>query len=294
MIRSEKAVSEVIGMVMILSIMMLVIGSIMLVAVPMIESGKSRARMDVAANSFLSLQNDIEEVVRGPIWVTDPSGVTNINRLGPSRETEFELMGGTITVLSNKTNVTCSFNNCSKMNVKNFSIFFPPSNITYEADNEIIAYENGAVIRQYESGKPLMLSNPLISIYNNGSNGIVISIHAISINGTSSSTGGDGKAYVETRLINYSQIIEPAFSDSPNLNQTNITIYSKYPDAWINFLDGELKDAGLVAAPKGNQSGYNISIGKALEVQIYGKAPTNQTKDIFLSLYETRLDVKVR
>jgi len=36
----------------------------MIAGVPMIESGKSRARMDVAANSFLSLQNDIEEVVR--------------------------------------------------------------------------------------------------------------------------------------------------------------------------------------------------------------------------------------
>jgi len=71
MIRSEKAVSEVIGMVMILSIMMIVIGAIMLAGVPMIESGKSRARMDVAANSFLSLQNDIEEVVRGPVWVKD-------------------------------------------------------------------------------------------------------------------------------------------------------------------------------------------------------------------------------
>ncbi len=293
MIRSEKAVSEVIGMVMILSIMMIVIGAILLAGVPMIESGKSRARMDVAANSFLSLQNDIEEVVRGPIWITDPS-VTNINRLGPSRETEFELMGGTITVKSNKTKVTCSSDNCSKMEVNNFSIFLFPSNITYEADNEIIAYENGAVIRKYESGEPLMLSNPLISIYNNGSNGTIISIHIISINGTSSSTGGDGKAYVETRLINYSQIIEPALSDSPNLNQTNFTIYSKYPVAWKNFLEGKLIDAGLIAKPKGNAFGYNISIGKALEVQIYGKDPTNQTKDIFLSMYETRLDVRVR
>jgi len=239
------------------------------------------------------MQNDIEEVVRGPIWVVDPLGMTNINQLGPSRETEFELMGGTITVKSNKMNVTCSFNNCSKMEVKNFTIFLPASNITYEANNEIIAYENGAVIRKYESGEPIMLSNPLISIYNNGSTGTVISIHVISIKGTSSSTGGDGKGYIETRLTNYSEIV-PAPLDYPNLNQTNITIYSQYPLAWKNFSEGKLIDAGLVDAPKGNKSGYNISIGKALEVQIYGKDPTNQTKDIFLSMYETRLDVKVR
>jgi hypothetical protein len=291
MIRSEKAVSEVTGMVMILFIMVIVIGAIMLAGVPMIESGKSRARMDVAANSFLSMQNDIEEVVRGPIWVTDPYGVANISRLGPSRETEFELMGGTITVLSNKTNVTCSFNNCSKIEVKNFTIFLPLSNITYEANNEIIAYENGAVIRKYESGEPLMLSNPLISIYNNGSTGTVISIHVISINGTSSSTGGDGKAFVETRLINYSQIIEPAPSDKPNLNQTNITINTKnkeYSRVWGNFFDRKLNDTGLVA-----KSGYNISLGPPLVIQITGKYNT-AANDIFLSVYETRLDVKVR
>jgi len=52
MIRSEKAVSEVVGMVLILSIMVFVIGAIMIVGVPMIESGKERARMDVASNSF--------------------------------------------------------------------------------------------------------------------------------------------------------------------------------------------------------------------------------------------------
>jgi hypothetical protein len=291
MIRSEKAVSEVIGMVMILFIMMIVIGAILLVGVPMIESGKSRARMDVAANSFLSLQNDIEEVVRGPIWVTDPYGVANINRLGPSRETEFELMGGTITISSNKMNVTCSYNNCSRMDVNNFSIVVPASNIIYEADNELIIYENGAVLRKYESGEPLMLSNPLISIYNNGSGGTIISIHAISINGTNSSTGGDGKAFVETRLINYSQIIEPAPSDQPNLNQTNITINTKnieYSGVWGNFFDRKLNESGLAA-----KSGYNISLGPPLVIQITGIYNT-AAKDIFLSMYETRLDVKVR
>src|SRR5574341_1546879 len=106
MIRSEKAVSEVIGMVLILSIMVIVIGSIMLVGVPMIQASKDRTKMDVAENTFLSLQNDIEEVVRGPIWVEDPLIVKNISVLGPSRETEFELMGGTISVLPNSIGVT--------------------------------------------------------------------------------------------------------------------------------------------------------------------------------------------
>lgn len=691
MIRSEKAVSEVIGMVMILFIMVIVIGAILLVGVPMIESGKDRARMDVAANSFMSMQNDIEEVVRGPIWITDPYGVANINRLGPSRETEFELMGGTITVLSNSNGITyqvagnithaapsislrtasipddpayaqqwslpkiawdqaygnisingyaklaildtgidethpdlagrmiagksfvngdpgtdpnghgtalagiaaarvnnsagiagvsyadtgimsvqvlqangtgydkdvvagvlwaadnganvilmgfsspdysaslndaityawkkgvvvvaatgndgstgisypagmanvigvastdendnlasssntgsasvaapgvniyttlrgggygsaggtsaasahtaglavllaangksngdiydqirsatdpvvgksfgrinvvkalgeqvaplptasitatltpwaiptygvaaqprnlvitfvgtgagritittssgpiictgipstcstsllntdngtltasanigstfagwispsaditgcsgttCNFNmvNASQSVTANFTVNPPPTNIiispgniTYTAGQESIIYENGAVIRKYEGGNPLMISDPLINIYDTGDGqNITVSIHAITINGTLSSTGGDGKAYVETRLVNYSEFPMPSV-----LNQTNISIFSNYPEAWRTFFDKKLKDAGLGPLNETTKTGYNISSsGTPLKVQIYGKSGT--TKDIFLSIYWSRLDVKVR
>jgi thermitase len=690
MIRSEKAVSEVIGMVMLISIMMLAIGGILLFGVPMIESGKDRARMDVAANSFLTMQNDIEEVVRGPIWITDPYGVKNVNRLGPSRETEFELMGGTLTVLPNSSGITykvagyithsapskslrtaiipddpayaqqwslqkiawdqaygnisingsvklaildtgvdathpdlagrtiegksfvngdpgtdpnghgtamagiaaalvnnsagmagvsyantgimsvqvlqangtgydkdvvagvlwaadnganvilmafsssdysaslndaityawkkgvvivaatgndgstgisypagmanvigvastdkkdelssdsntgsasvaapglgiyttlpgggygsvsgtsaasahvaglaallaangsdnriisnqirgaidpvsgqsfgrinvekalrikfaplhvpaitatpmpgvpptyivavplislsptsgpvgttvsvtgsgfttaspiiitfngvpkttipnpcvstsnpgggnfiCSFivptisigsytvtatDSAYRTDSKTFTvggtltvvnnISISPGNITYSAEQESIIYENGAVIRKYEGGNPLMISDPLINIYDTGDGkNITVSIHAITLNGTLSSTGGDGKAYVETRLENYSEVIPPS-----SLKQTNITIFSKYPEAWRTFFDKKLKDAGLVSTNKGSATGYNISnSGTPLEVQIYGKSGT--TKDIFLSIYWSKLDVKVR
>ena len=289
MLKEEKAVSEVLGMVMILSIMILVIGTIMLVGVPMIESGKERARMDVAMNSFLSLQNDIEEVVRGPVWVEDPYQITSINQIGPSRETEFELMGGTLTVFSNNTNVTCMPTNCSTASI---TIMVPPSNIIYSADQEAIVYENGAVIRKYEDGKPLIVSDPLINIYDNGSGGIVVSIHAVSLNGTNSSTGGDSKGWAEIRMESYNQTVEPP--GSANSTKTNITIYSSYPDAWKEFFNRKLNGAGLVSSPKGSVSGFNISGVMPLEVQIYGKAADNVAKDIFLSVYESRLDVNLR
>jgi hypothetical protein len=660
MIKSEKAVSEVIGMVMILSIMMLVIGSIMLVGVPMIESGKSSAKMDVAMNSFLSLQNDIEEVVRGPIWVIDPSSVTNISESGPSRETEFQLMGGTlsavpnsnsssltyspplhdpmITMVSNSTgnygfraqatsnniyannfpyaavnsptpltngelnassdndtvnyvaepgknnndeiiwvNFTLpnvqslnyivvkttmntsgsdasvfgiynntnagwdklnssgssswkyfTYNISSQNEIKNWThidannnlnfslavwgngnsldsvklsyfeayvayfnvplnitsrspdnstpasingtsqtftvnlnhsanvdwymngtkiqsntsvnfasftnstagigiwnvtaiandslssastmwnwnvtpippplnitsrgpnsdpsspygspqtfnvtlnhsatvdwymngikiqsntsvtsaiftnwtagvgiwnvtaiandgltskstmwnwnvtpippatpengstVVISPGNITYTAGEESIIYENGAVIRKYESGEALMVSDPLISIYNTMDNqtlstsNLTISIHAISLNGSISSVGGDGKGWVETRVKSYNQTVEPQ-DYSPNANQVNIKIYSKYPEAWEAFFDTKLNETGLVRrdSNKAGQTGYyigNISSGSPLDVRIYGNYNTTR-KDIFLSVYETQINVRVR
>jgi len=282
---SDDGVSEVLGMILMVSISIIAIGAVMLLGVPMIESGKNRAKMDVAGNSFLTLQNDIEEVVRGPIWVINPYEVTDARGLGPSRETDFELMGGTITVLPNTTNISCMPCNAS---VGIFNITLPPSNITYQADFETIVYENGAVIRKYEAGDPIMISYPLISIYSTGDNNITISIHAVSLNGTLSSAGGDGKAWVETRLNYYNQTVEP--SGFPNSNKTKITIYSRYPDAWKTFFEEKLKGASLVASKD-----YNISPNPGkLEVQIYGKASNNITKDIFLSVYESRLDVRVR
>ncbi len=291
MIKSEKAVSEVIGMVLILSIMVVVIGSIMIVGIPMIQSSRDRGKMDVAANTFLSLQNDIEEVVRGPIWVRDPSNITLINGTGPSRETEFELMGGTLSVAPNKANLTCTLD-CNNITVDRPGITIPPSNITYTADNEAIIYENGAVIQKYESGVPLMVSNPLINIYDDGVNNTIVSIHTISIKGTLSSAGGDGKAWVETGLTYYNQTIDPP----RYVNQTNITLYSDYSDAWEMFFRKKLEDAGLVSANNcplpGAQGTYNISGKKPMTVTIYGK---NCTKpDVFLSVYESGLNIKVR
>ena len=293
MIRSEKAVSEVIGMVLILSIMVIVIGSIMLVGVPMIESSKDRAKMDVAANTFLSLQNDIEEVVRGPIWVRDPNNITLINGTGPSRETEFELMGGTLSVAPNRANLTCTLD-CNNITVNKTNITIPPSNITYTADNEAIIYENGAVIQKYESGIPLMVSDPLINIYDDGANNTVVSIHTISIKGTLSSAGGDGKAWVETGLTYYNQTIDPP----RYVNQTNITLYSDYSDAWETFFRKKLEDAGLVSSNGCPPGGYNISyinsMKKPMVVTIYGKNNSCTKPDVFLSVYESGINIKVR
>lgn len=291
MIKSDKAVSEILGMIMVLFIITLVIGTIMLIGVPIIESGKNRAKMDLAANSFLSLQNDIEEVVRGPIWVRNPKdiNITNIKLLGPSRETEFELMGGTLSAFSNNTSTSCT--NCSRIGMTNFTITIFSGNITYQTDTDTIAYENGAVIRKYESGSPLMTSYPLINIYDTGNNITVISMHIVRLNGTSSSAGGSGKAWVDIRPKNYSRVIEPA--SSPNSNQTNIIIFSSYADVWRTFFSDTLNGTGLVPS-NGSVPGYNISGTYPLNIQIYGKNKDRTISDIFLSVYESVLDIKVR
>lgn len=280
MARSDEAVSEVIGMVLILSITMAVIGSIIIIGLPMIESGKNKAKMDIIANSFLFLQHDIEEVVRGPIWVKNPYGSTDVDKLGPSRETAFDLMEGGVSVLPNNGNVTTNISGIA------YTVVIPPNNISYSSDSQEVVYEYGAIIRKYDAGKPLMISDPLINIYNVDGN-ISISAHIIMLNGTLSSTGGKGKAWAEARPQSYNIIVDP-ISSSPNANMVNFVVYSKHPKAWENFFERKFKDAGL------GSSGYNISGKYPLNVKINGNAANNSVPDIFVSIYESRLNVKVR
>jgi hypothetical protein len=131
-----------------------------------------------------------------------------------------------------------------------------------------------------------MISDPLINIYDVDGN-TTISIHAITLNGTLSSVGGKGKTWAEVKPQNYTPVIDPA-SSSPISNQTVIKIYSKYPDAWRNFFDVKLKGAGL-----GN-NGYNISGIFPLNITVNGNSTNNTIPDIFLSVYESRLNVRVR
>jgi hypothetical protein len=286
MIKETDAVSEVLGMMLLLSSMMIMISVIMLVGMPMIDSAKQTAKMDVAMSSFLSMQNDIEEVVRGPIWVTDPTNISNIYGIGPSRDTEFELMDGTLTEFPSSRNLT--YTNSSGKYVLNIS----SGRIEYEAKDEFIIFENGAVIRKYESGAPLLVSDPLFNIYDTGKNYTVISIHAITLRGNMSSSGGEGKAWVETRLAFYNQTFEAL--NSQNSNQTDITIFSQYPEMWKVFLDEKLQRSGLTPSNQGDTTGYNISGIMPLEVQIYGKDSNRSELDILLSVYETGIDLDIR
>ena len=285
MIRSTKAVSEVLGMMLILTTMMIVIGLVMVIGVPMIDSAKHTAKMDVAANSFLSLQNDIEEVVRGPIWVQDPSNITDITGTAPSREAEFELMEGTLSEFPSSTKLAYTANNGE------YTINISNGTIEYWSGGEFIVYENGAVMRMYGSGTPIMVSDPLINIYNSGVGYTIVSIHAINLTGTISSTAGESKAWVEIRLKYYNQTIES--TGAPNSNQTNILIFSDYPDTWSEFFDKELSGAGLSAGNKGDITGYNISGTMPMEVQIYGMNNSKDVHDIFLSVYDSGIDLEI-
>lgn len=174
-------------------------------------------------------------------------------------------------------------------------ITIPLNSITYTSDQESIIYENGAVIRKYVGGEPIMISDPLINIYNTmdnntaGDSNITISIHAITVNGTqSSSIGGKGNVYADIKLQNsLNEVIQS--TGTPNSNQTTVFIHSNYPDAWKNFFDSKLDEAGL------NSTDYNINVfDGGLVVTVYGTAGNSGIQDIFLSVYESRVNIELR
>jgi hypothetical protein len=190
-------------------------------------------------------------------------------------------MGGMLSVLPNTSNIS------QIPDPNNWKIEIPPSNITYAQGYERIVFENGALIRKYEDGVSIMESNPLINIYNTGDGNITLSIHAIILNGTLSSTSGEGNAWIETRYISYNQTIPP--SPVPNTNAVFLSIPTNYPEAWEDFFDKKLQDAGLRPNIEYIRGRDNIHVN----IQING-TQNGPNPDIFLSLYESRLDVKIR
>lgn len=288
-IRSESAVSETLGMVLMLSISMTAIAGIMLVGMPMIDSSKTTAKMNVIASSFLSLQNDVGEVIRGPIWILDPNVTTNIN--GPSRESVLDLSDGYLYVSPNTTKAI--FKTYGKNN-NNYNITIPSSSITYkDNNNNEIVYENGAIIRKYVTGSPIMISDPLINIYNIGDGNITVSMHLVTINSSLSSIGGEGEGFVDIRLQRYNAT-NPSYNETiistskTNSNQTIININSKYPEAWLGFFNKKLQEAISNNSKSLRYSNYTTP--SSLKIMINGSMP-NST---FLSLYESRLDVNVK
>lgn len=261
---SEEAVSEVIGMVLILSITVTSIGIIMLVGVPMINSAKEQAKAQVALTSFEVLQTDIEEVVRGPL-----------NFTSPARITEISLSEGSMTVEAG----TGTFQ------VSNESFNFTtinPGRISFKSGPITTVYENGAVIIQYQAGgNSTMNAKPLFHIYKTDESNISIVLHLINITGTNSSIGGGGRVEVKTRHQDFNSTLSGA-----NTRNVTINITSDYQDAWERYFREKLEDTQM-------SEGANFTITLSpLSITIYNDI--NKTEpDIYLNIYQNDIDVRV-
>ncbi|MDI6886681.1 MAG: hypothetical protein QMD22_10175 [archaeon] len=206
-LESESAVSEVIGFILVFSIIMLAIGVIYAVGYPAIQSSKENTQFQSMEQSFMVLQSDIKAVAFDQ---------------APVKTLKMSLGGGSLTVYPGKGHITVI--NGTGITKYDGSVGM----IEYEKKGRSIAYEGGGVWERYPAGSALKLSEPRIFVHDVAGNRTVF-ISIINISGVMSSVGGEGAASVVARFNR---------SSSPYIDSTSvpenviITVTSEYADAW--------------------------------------------------------------
>jgi hypothetical protein len=211
-LKSESAVSEVIGFIMIFSIVMLAISAIYAVGYPTIQSSKENAQFQNMEQSFMVLQSNINTVAFGQ---------------APVRTLKTSLGGGSLTVYPDAGWIDVSTTTGCICNVTIGAI-------EYEKNGRSIAYEGGGVWEKYPAGSAIKVSEPKIFVHaDNGNRTVSVSI--INISGEMSSVGGGGAASVTVRSIpsTYSlNITSLSLGDN-----VTITVTSYYADAWGRYFN---------------------------------------------------------
>jgi len=233
-LRSESAVSEVIGFILIFSIVVLAISAIYAVGYPTIQSSKENAQFQDMEQSFMVLQSNINTVAFGQ---------------APVRTLKTSLGGGSLTVYPSEylTEEQITVKNTTGTIIWEGTI----GAIEYENNGRSIAYVGGGVWEKYPAGSAIKVSEPRIFVHEDNGNRTV-SVSIINISGELSSVGGEGTASVRVRsnsLITPSPIITYPPGD------VTITVTSDYADAWGRYFE----DMGFIIV---SDSGTNPVIAE--------------------------------
>jgi len=212
-LKSESAVSEVIGFILIFSIVVLAISAIYAVGYPTIQSSKENAQFQNMEQSFMVLQSNINTVAFGQ---------------APVKTLKTSLGGGSLTVYPSEGRITVSPGDWDVL----------IGAIEYEKNGRSIAYEGGGVWEKYPAGSAIKVSEPRIFVHeDNGDRTVSVSIINISSENGISSVGGEGGASVVTRF-NRAHTPEPDYS--PGTVTITVTSYY-YADAWGRYFNETLE-----------------------------------------------------
>lgn len=261
LLEDRSGVSPVIGMILILSIVVVSIGIIYTTGIPFIDSMKHTTQVSNAQNSFSVLQNDVLEIINGPV-----TGV------GMARITKVDMGGGSISVEPQNTKIQIDHSGSSN------PVTAIPGTISYKYKSRGVVFENGAIFSRYSTGS-FMEIDPMIYASDLGSGNIGLMIHVINVTGANSSIGGEGTGKIRTSFNARGNLY------SGEVNSVNITISSQNNDSWGRYFNDTLSNTGLASSDFSvYQSGGNVEI----EIDVSGSGNYIQ-----LSIYETKILAKV-
>jgi len=221
LVYSDKAVSEVVGTMIILAITIIGISLITLVGVPYIFKIQDMATVKNVEQTFTIIDSQASKAFFGdnPVQIID----MNLN-------------AGTLEVQTNGTRKE-SYIEINRNNLSGDKIYLPMGKLKYRLDDRIVAYEGGGIWSKYPSGGSVMLSPPEFHY-----DGRTLTLPIIFMEGNAS-IGGKGiisisftkkattQVYPNTS-INYTRVNPLDFTTS-GIVFVNIT--SEYYDAWADY-----------------------------------------------------------
>ncbi|WP_317295602.1 DUF7289 family protein [Methanoculleus nereidis] len=250
---NERAVSEAIGFILILGIVISGIGLVTLYGYPVLLKEQSNTDVKNMERAMIVIQNDMKSLC-----------FKNV----PYKETSLQVSGGTLEVVN-------STSYGSSINISNSTDFWDYSlgALIYRSDrgNEVISLENGAVMtRQEGSAGSAMLAEPRW-FYDDSTGTFVVYIMNIT---TETLMAKSGMTTVRMSLEN-------ATTHPPLLNPTAITVKYEtdpsgdyYSTAWENYLTGSSLGMDKTAIPneykwKITDNPVNKLVIKEYEIKIH-------------------------
>ncbi|MDF1533897.1 MAG: hypothetical protein P1P69_05275 [Methanosarcinaceae archaeon] len=256
MLRSESAVSPVIGIILILGLTILSISTLLIYSVPTLDGLEDMAKAQKVEQAFTVFDSRTSKVALGesPIQTTYVSlmgGTVNVNG-DQDAYNESKIVIVTVDI-SNPANSVFMNNRYrwgswepyvggSGFNEFNCSL----GSIEYSLDDRIIAYEGGGVWSKYPTGSTIMISPPEFHY-----NGETLTLPLMKINGRSG-VSGTGNVGVSISSSNMPLVLFPNTTMAGNrvnpLEADKVIIYikSEYYDAWANYANSQTYTSATV------------------------------------------------
>ena len=246
---SESAGATVIAAVLLLSIIFTVLTVVRTEYVPQWKTDAEQSHMSEVQNDMAELKSTVDMV---SLFTTSDQ---NSSAYGYSVTVPFSMGGGEIPVLEpSKSSGTLSVNTercrmiiTPKRPLVTDTKTVECGGITYYSNNrqyldQVFRYENGALILAQDN-RSLMRQVPSFSIQKTKEGNYTVSIQAIEIKGDADSISSNTDASLRLSGLSSRPIYDS--KDSEDIDSFTCTILTKYPDAWVSYLNETAGNAGL-------------------------------------------------
>ncbi len=234
--RAEDAVSESVGFILMISIIMTAMAIVLMIGYPMFINSVNEAHMQNAEEGFYLMSTNANKVVLFE---------------SPIQSSELKLNGGTLSLRKDGyINVSYKYYNHTT-SADDYS--FQNKSITvleYQIGDQRVAYILGGVCRK-NGNSSVMLHDPLIYMYNAGTSNATLFVPMILYQNDIGAIGGTGLAQITFVSPYYSRELgtlkypEPDRRD--NVSMVNITMQSDYNDCFKRYFKSMGFDPDITA-----------------------------------------------